>query len=397
MCVPGSRLPPVSFYRYRYSTGLLRFVCAAEAFRFALALPTMLSLPPSSGHWVYDPSNFRGGNWLEHYSSNILEVYSKISDASLTHTHSLSLTKNLATNISHPENSWGPYRYLCSARLGGTDLPRATEGAKWRWAQGDTLMQVLDREKMATIIRDTPIRFVGDSLIQEMFSSMVGLLGQDIMVEGTWAANGTIVVPLRRGGRIRYERIKQVVEHMVTHTDIPDAPDYPVLVLDSTMPRGETGCNATSDLGRAVSKLSRGVLVVYVAFDPTHPACSHGSMQSAYSQPTRTKPAIATFSITQLYDYNRWCWGKIPEHTYNDIQTMRPSLGNRLVVLNLTDATGQRPDSHSVKIPTSPQTSRCCDCMHHCLPGGPIETWNDALFAALTQRAAGKKITSAEV
>ena len=332
----------------------------------------MLSIPPSSGHWVYDPSDFRGVNWLEHYSSNILEMYRRTKvtvDPSITQ----GLTKS---------NQWGPYRYLCSARLGGADLPRAKRLAQWRWAHGDSLMQPLDPEKMATIIRRTPMRFVGDSLMQEMFSSMVGLMRQHVMVDRAWAANGTMVVPLRGGGSIRYESKQQVVKASgATRTHVPEAPDYPILVLDSTMPVAQNNCSAKSDLGRAVSKLFRGLLVVYVAMDPTHPACSTKNMQSAYDRPTTTKPSIANFSKSQLYDYKRWCWNKIPEHTHNDIQSLCAHLGDKVVVINMTDVTGQRPDSHSIKIPYGGSASRCCDCMHHCLPGGPIETWNDALYA----------------
>ena len=44
-----------------------------------------------------------------------------------------------------------------------------------------------------------------------------------------------------------------------------------------------------------------------------------------------------------------------------------------------------RPDGHSLYIPTGewnlPRGFE--DCLHYCLPGGPIETWADALVEAL--------------
>lgn len=338
---------------------------------FALAHLSMLSIPPFFGNWVYDPSDFRGANWLEHYSSNILEMYSR---------RVIAEGNPLIIQGINKSGGWGAHRYLCSARLGGADLPRAKRLAQWRWAHGDSLMQPLDPEKMATIIRRTPVRFVGDSLMEEMFASMVGLLRDHVMVERTWAANDTMVVPLRGGGSMRYERRQPGA----THTHIPEDPDHPILVLDSTMPVAENKCAAGSDLGRAVSKHFRGHLVVYVAMDPTHPACSK-SEQSNYDAPTMTKPSLANLSAGQLHDYHRWCWEKIPEHTDSDIQSLHEHLGDKLVVLNMTDLTGKRPDSHSIKIPAVlvGSASRCCDCMHYCLPGGPIEAWNDALYNAL--------------
>ena len=112
-------------------------------------------------------------------------------------------------------------------------------------------------------------------------------------------------------------------------------------------------------------------------------------MRSIYPEPTSAKPSISLLNDSLLIDYRRWCWGQILESAQHDIRSLRAHVGGRLVVLDMWDATAQRPDSHSIKIPSGSR-SRCCDCMHHCLPGGPMETWNDGLFAAMRDEERGR-------
>ena len=324
-----------------------------------------------AGHWVQDPTEFRGHDWLQHYSEAVTAVHRAVNPS-------------VETWQGGPQ--WGPYRYLCSARLNGTDLPRVKTLASWHWSEGGALMRAVEPNLMAKLIRRAPVRFLGDSLMGEMFSSMIGLLGRHVVAAGARTNNGSIVVPLRDGGSIRYDPMHRLVHAKGTRVVMEAADDYPILVLDSTMPLATNKCATESDLGEVISQHFHGSLVFYVAANPTHPDCAGRGFESFHTQPTGAKPSVANMTRTQLFDYHRWCWNKISDNTESDVRSLRAHLGDRLVVLNMTDATDQRPDSHSIRIPGG----RCCDCMHHCLPGGPIETWNDALFGALTSHSASR-------
>ena len=314
----------------------------------------------------------------------------KIFSSNVDRLHN-SLNNNLSKRAS--------YRYLCSSRFNGIDATRATHLSNWRWFDGKRLIPPLDSDTMAKIIRNTPLRFVGDSLMGEMFSSLVGLLANQVNFKRSLVLedNGLLVF-LNNGGSLRYDRRKTNITKNFKPTTTKDAlknkvfsasmSNSSVLVLDSTMPLKVNHCNPTNrDIGKVVSQHYHGRHVIYVAMDPTHPSCSRTKkhkMVSAYSQPGEPRK-ISSMQTKELYDYNRWCWDKIEWQTRHDIDSLYQWIDRkRLIILNMTKLTRQRPDSHSIRIPMPLGKFRCCDCMHHCIPGGPVETWNDALYRVLT-------------
>jgi len=315
-----------------------------------------------TARWVYDNSSFRGLNWIKIFSSNVERL------------HNLNVYKQ------------DPYRYLCSSRFNGIDATRTKHLSNWRWFDGKRLVPALDSDTMAKIIQSTSLRFVGDSLMGEMFSSLVGLLANKVDFERslfTKDKDGMLVF-LHNGGSLSYDKRKINIEDNFKQTTLSNS--Y-VLVLDSTMPLKVNNCNSSNrDIGKVVSQNYHGRHVIYIAMDPTHPSCAnykYNRMKSAYSQPGEPLK-ISSMKTNQLYDYRRWCWNKIVDQTHYDIDSLHQWIGReRLIILNMSELTRQRRDSHSIRIPIANGKFRCCDCMHHCIPGGPIETWNDALYHAL--------------
>lgn len=216
----------------------------------------------------------------------------------------------------------------------------------------------------------------------EMFSSLVGLLANQVDFKRSLdLKDDGLLVFLNNGGSLRFDRRKRNITQNFNSATISNSS---VLVLDSTMPLQVNRCNPSNrDIGKVVSQNYYGKYVIYVAMNPTHPSCSNHEMVSAYSQPDEPRK-ISSMQKKELYDHNRWCWDKIASQTRHDIDSLSQWIdGKRLIILNMTELTRQRPDSHSIRIPMPLGKFRCCDCMHHCIPGGPVETWNDALYHIL--------------
>ena len=51
----------------------------------------------------------------------------------------------------------------------------------------------------------------------------------------------------------------------------------------------------------------------------------------------------------------------------------------RLEIMDITDLSIQRRESHPVEI------YGYTDCLHFCLPGGPVDAWNKILYNLLLQ------------
>ena len=310
-----------------------------------------------TARWVYDNSSFRGLHWIETFSSNVDRLH----------------------NLNKKSSS--SYRYLCSRRFNGIDATRSAHLSNWRWFDGKRFIPPLDSDAMAKLIRKNSLRFVGDSLMGEMFSSLVGLLASQVDFKRSLDLNEDgLLVFLKNGGSLRYDvRKTNIVQHFESNVS-----NSSVLVLDSTMPLKINHCDPTNrDIGKIVSQKYHGKYVIYVAMNPTHPSCSNHKMVSAYSKPSEPRK-ISSMQKNELYDYNRWCWDKIASQTRHDIDSLSQWIDRkRLIILNMTELTRQRPDSHSIRIPMPLGKFRCCDCMHHCIPGGPVETWNDALYHVL--------------
>ena len=401
------------------------------ALSLALALlgahaPLRSVLPPNSrldehnnssnyGEWVAADVDFRGPGWIDNYTSVIKK-----------------------TGVGGPNGFWGAPQYLCSGRLQGKDLPRVRKLVAWRWKTGDgELVPPIEPPVLASIAARHPIALLGDSLNHQLFTSLVGLLASQkprvqsgkaphLIFPSDANRNATVSdfemeVALENGGRLSqldYALMKINETAGKNNLTAPFGPThvtamhemlahaansgFRVLVMSSLMMRSTTHCvregtnvsqaTLTSDkaMAAAVGGHFRSAaptfdLLVYIIFDPSHPVCQ------TYTRPTSERPDVNAMPWDWLKQYRQWCWGQVKqrsEHLAHALHAHVPR--ERFALIDARRLTGTRPEAHSIRLMSGVmkplERPGFYDCMHYCLPGGPIETWADLLQALLRQR-----------
>ena len=387
--------------------------------------PLRSVLPPNSrldehnnssnyGEWVAADVDFRGPGWIDNYTSVIKK-----------------------TGVGGPNGFWGAPQYLCSGRLQGKDLPRVRKLVAWRWKTGDgELVPPIKPPVLASIAARHPIALLGDSLNHELFTSLVGLLASQkprvqsgkaphLIFPSDANRNATVSdfemeVALENGGRLSqldYALMKINETAGKNNLTAPFGPTegagmqemlahaansgFRVLVMSSLMMRSTTHCvregtnvsQATLASDKAMAAAVGGHfrsaaptfdLLVYIIFDPSHPVCH------TYTRPTSERPDVNAMPWDWLKQYRQWCWGQVKqrsEHLAHALHAHVPR--ERFALIDARRLTGTRPEAHSIRLMSGamrPLERPGSDCMHFCLPGGPIETWADLLQALLQQR-----------
>lgn len=352
--------------------------------------------------------------------------------------------------------TFGTWRYLCTLRRGGKDRERSLQAASWRWHEAldesipekdvpvgqrrremggaisaqrfrmtsSTLAPLapLEPAAFAQMVRARSlIHFLGDSHVDQMAVSLVGLLAPELPL-GTFAelTMGGIqvswIVSLARGGRLRYDslwregRIEETLSaarlalnHSRHPTRNKDAPrrrivgSEPVVVL-SNPGRGSlvqlvachrASANAELDAARSFAEVVRagtgGQPVVFISRFPGHPGCVSTRGQPRYTRPLHSN-ASSQQSLEAVSTADKgFCWDKNALVNCMLVSALSTSLGERFHWIDAERLTQLRADGHSQLIPPhdARQAPRCCDCGHYCVPGGPVETYNDLLHRLL--------------
>ena len=371
--------------------------------------PLQSVLPPSrrlsaaslGGEWVQTELDFRGPGWIDRYTSAVIQT---------------SVAGNNYT-------CWDGPRYLCSVRLGGIDLPRVRNLSSWRWRTADgELVPPVDPVRLGSLMVQQPVALLGDSLTQELFASLTGLLAKQKPRTHSRARNASLAseayheVLLANGGRLarldntlmrlaeasRFGAEQAGSLHALLRLSAEKG--YRVLVMSALMmrPDASDGCpravpssTLANDEALAAtvgahfrSSGPRLDLLVFISFDPNHPACH----QYTDARPAYTRPSLEQMAGEDLIEYTRWCWAHVKERSERLAEAFRRHLApEHFALIDARQLTGTRPEAHAVRIPSPRRPfQRCCDCMHFCLPGGPVETWADLLQAVLLQRFAGQ-------
>ena len=366
----------------------------------------------SDGEWVAADVDFRGPDWINQFTSAVLQ-----------------------TGVAEVKGNWDAPRYLCSARLNGRDLPRVRKLAAWRWKTADgELVAPVDPPALASIAARHPVALLGESLNHELFVSLVGLLAsqqpratslpagwQATKRDGKPSSNITasvgdleMEVALGNGGRLAQldATLLKLNESTSLHSAFgPSQAEamhsllaraaksgFRVLVMSSLMMRSTTNCKLegtkvsketlASDgaMAAAIGGFFRSAsptfdLLVYISFDPNHAGCD----RYTEPRPHSLRPSIHELQEKDLFDYKRFCWGQVRERSEHFAHVLHAHLPReRFALIDARRLTDTRPEAHSLRIPSLPD--RFSDCMHYCLPGGPIETWADLLQAVLQQR-----------
>jgi len=277
-------------------------------------------------------------------------------------------------------------------------------------------LEPLEPAAFAQIVRARSlIHFLGDSHVDQMAVSLVGLLAPELPL-GTFAelTKGGIqaswLVSLSRGGQLRYDslwrqgRIEEVLRdtrlalnHSRHPTRTDDAARAPVVVL-SNPARGslvqlsschQASTNAELDAARSFAEVVRAGTgrqpVVFISRFSGHPGCVSTRGEPRYTQPLHSNVSSQQIIEAAGASATDFCWDKNALVNCMLVSALSMSLGARFHWIDAERLTQLRPDGHSQLIPPhdARQAPGCCDCGHYCVPGGPVETYNDLLHRLL--------------
>lgn len=169
-------------------------------------------------------------------------------------------------------------------------------------------------------------------------------------------------------------------------------------------------------VGRVLRQHFAGSAVVYVAWAGGHPGCD------AASAPYRDRNDSSAINSGRSFERS---WLNFPRLNSQLVQGLQDGLNENdpslpparfcFKVLDVQALTMLRPDAHSVEFlrkrrtgqQLKNQSSMCAprehghkctskDCLHYCLPGGPIETWNDELYRLLMDSSTDCSLSGAD-
>ena len=350
--------------------------------------------------WQHVSLDFRGVNWISHYTEAVVKL--------TTANKRLYLSKSV----------WPTYRYLCTVRpsfLGGEiDLERVKRLASWRWKNVDgSFLPRFEPSGFASIVQRYPITIAGDSVAIEFFSALGGLLHSELLeplpsderFNASLQQADVLLQPraelvLRNGGRVEMFGHKFPKQH-TTDRDLTGrwlsssaARGYQILVLltDSVVACAdqdskEQQLRFEKQFTASLARNFWGRLVVWISTHVGHSRCE------VYTRPLTEPNATGCSSKHRwcepiMRDYRRYCWGEIPAFDARMVHLLRSAFGPRFLHVDARHASVLRADAHAVRLPKTidQQQEHKFDCLHWCLPGGPIETWADMLYSTLAQK-----------
>ena len=171
------------------------------------------------------------------------------------------------------------------------------------------------------------------------------------------------------------------------------------------------------EVGRVLRQHFAGSAVVYVAWAGGHPGCD------AASAPYQDRNDSSAIDSGRPFGIWR-SWLSFPRLNSLLVQGLQDGLNENdlslpparfcFKVLDVQALTMLRPDAHSVEflrkrrqLKNQSSRSMCApredgrtctstDCLHYCLPGGPIETWNDELYRLLMDSSIDCSLSGAD-